>query len=69
MRQLIAIIDVYADCTLMIYFATTRVLYTYTRAVTSLYFSLIRYLLKSSSCVLVGSMLRMVIEMGVHCEL
>ena len=42
MRQLIAIIDVYADCTLMIYFATTRVLYTYTRAVTSLYFSLVR---------------------------
>ena len=26
MRQLIAIIDVYADCTWMIYFATTRVL-------------------------------------------
>ena len=42
MRQLIAIIDVYADCTLMIYFVTTRVLSTYTRAVTSLYFSLIR---------------------------
>ena len=29
MRQLIAIIDVYADCTLIIYFATTRVLYIY----------------------------------------